>query len=146
MRRYNLNYSSIQIFNAFGSNIFVFFYEKLYYIRICIILYYIRKFTNNILIRCRIHVANITQIKYARFIIFTSYMVVCNLIGRKGIEISVTVQCTVCIVQLYIVLFTLYNCTRVSTKWLNFLRKICAIFAHIFFVANFCALFANETQ
>ena len=28
---------------------------------------------------------------------------------------------------------------RVFTKWLNFLRKVCAIFAQIFF-ANFCAL------
>jgi len=34
---------------------------------------------------------------------------------------------------------------RVSTKWLNLLRKICAIFAQIFF-ANFCAIFAHETQ
>ena len=29
--------------------------------------------------------------------------------------------------------------SRVSTKWLNLLRKICAIFAQIFFFANFCA-------
>ena len=34
---------------------------------------------------------------------------------------------------------------RVSTKWLNLLRKICAIFAQIFF-ANFCAKIAHETQ
>ena len=35
--------------------------------------------------------------------------------------------------------------TRVSTKWLNILRKICAIFAQIFF-ANFCAIFLRNLR
>ena len=34
---------------------------------------------------------------------------------------------------------------RVSTEFLNLLRKISAIFAQFFF-ANFCAIFAHETQ
>ena len=38
-----------------------------------------------------------------------------------------------------------FSVSRVSTKWLNLLRKICAIFAQFFF-ANFCAIFAHETQ
>ena len=41
--------------------------------------------------------------------------------------------------------FIVFNTFRVSTKWLNLLRKICAIFAQFFF-ANFCAIFAHETQ
>ena len=45
--------------------------------------------------------------------------------------------------------FQLNNSTlrivRVSTKWLNLLRKVCAIFAQIFF-ANFCDILAHETQ
>jgi len=36
--------------------------------------------------------------------------------------------------------------SRVSTKWLNLLRKMCALFVQIFFFANFCAIFAHETQ
>ena len=38
-----------------------------------------------------------------------------------------------------------YNEDSVSTKWLNLLRKICAIFAQIFF-CELLRYFAHETQ